>query len=342
MITDPRKGRLPYILRRRIISFSLYGVLWLIITLGAAFIVPVTGLMDLVRPLKSPAARTRCMLFFLLYLTCEVLGLLGALAIWIGCGFGAASTSKIFFRMNYWLQSHWASALLKGSLKIFSMSLTVKNPECAFPGPILLMIRHASAADTVLASVLVAKRHQMALRFVLKQELLWDPCLDVVGNRLPNVFIERGGQKTDRELSAIGSLAHGLGARDGVLVYPEGTRFGRAKLLKIQKSLQTKSSGEVSVRIARFKHVLPPRTGGVAAIREAAPAMDAVICVHTGFEGAASFKEFWQGGLVGKTVNVEFWRIPAEGIPAAPQDRKIWLLDLWLEVDAWVARHLAD
>jgi hypothetical protein len=38
-------------------------------------------------------------------------------------------------------------------------------------------------------AAIISARHGIRLRWVMKRELLWDPCLDIVGNRLPNAFI---------------------------------------------------------------------------------------------------------------------------------------------------------
>ena len=65
-------------------------------------------------------------------------------------------------------------------------------------GPYLLLVRHASSGDALLASSLVSAPNRMQLRCVLKRELLWDPCLDIVGNWLPNVFAERDAPDSSR------------------------------------------------------------------------------------------------------------------------------------------------
>lgn len=63
----------------------------------------------------------------------------------------------------------------------------------------------------------------------MKQELLWDPCLDIVGNRLPNYFVDRAAKDTARELAHIASLARELAPGQRVVMYPEGTRFSETK-----------------------------------------------------------------------------------------------------------------
>ena len=169
--------------------------------------------------------------------------------------------------------------------------------------------------------------------------MLWDPCLDVVGIRPSNVFVDRSGQQTARELGAIRELSTGLGKQDGVLIYPEGTRFDPRKLEKIRAKISTTESPEILSRINAMQNVLPPRMGGFSAAIQGAPDADIVICTHTGFEGAANFKQFWRGDLVGQNIHVHFRRIASGEIPEDHQKRKEWLFDRWLEVDRWVISH---
>jgi 1-acyl-sn-glycerol-3-phosphate acyltransferase len=95
-----------------------------------------------------------------------------------------------------------------------------------------LVMRHASILDTLLPSVYVRGLTQWRVRYILKQELLLDPCLDIVGNALPNYFVDRTGHR-QREFEGIRALVKDLGD-DGVLVYPEGTRFSEEKLVRAQ------------------------------------------------------------------------------------------------------------
>jgi hypothetical protein len=85
---------------------------------------------------------------------------------------------------------------------------------------------------------------------------------------------------------------------------------------------------------------MPPRPGGTLAILEANPAMDIVIVAHAGFEAAASFDTFWRGGLVGREVRFQVWRIRADEVP--DEDRALWLFDQWARVDDWVAAQAAS
>ena len=56
-------------------------------------------------------------------------------------------------------------------------------------GPLIVFIRHSSTIDTLIPTELITRRHGLKLRFVMKTELLADPCLDVAGHWVPNYFV---------------------------------------------------------------------------------------------------------------------------------------------------------
>src|SRR4030095_7187674 len=85
-----------------------------------------------------------------------------------------------------------------------------------------------AADDTLLPAVFASDPHRLRLGNVMKRELLWDPCLDVVGQRTRNAFVRRGSAERDKELALLRQLAAAAGEKDGVLLFPEGTRFSRA------------------------------------------------------------------------------------------------------------------
>ena len=107
---------------------------------------------------------------------------------------------------------------------LFRLRLEVTGDDAVAPGPVIVLIRHASIVDNLLPANLITRPHRIRLRYVLKRELLADPCLDVAGRRLPNYFVRRGTGEA-QEVERVRALAHGLGADEGVLIYPEGTRF---------------------------------------------------------------------------------------------------------------------
>lgn len=310
---------------RRAASLSLYTTLG-VLTLG---LLPgwllLAGAVDLALDRRFP--RVRAVAFFAIYLGCELLGVLAAAWIWARHGRGPPGEWRA---ANAALQRAWTAALMGGACWAFSMKVRVEGAGDIGPGPFLLFVRHSSTADTVLAAALVANPRCMLLRYVLKSDLLWDPCLDIVGQRLPNTFVRRGSGAKEREIAAVVALVDGVGPDDGVLIYPEGTRFSPVKLERARAKLADRP--ELAALAATYRHVLPPRLGGPLALLETG--LDVVFLDHCGFEGSSSFGAFWNGGLVGTTLAVRLRRVAASVIPVVGRD--VWLFEQWQQTDAWV------
>jgi 1-acyl-sn-glycerol-3-phosphate acyltransferase len=282
---------------------------------------------------RSLACR-RAIAFLAVFLLCEVAGMLASAVIWVRHVLPGAGDHAVYLRRNFTLQRWWARTLFRWVRRIFSMRIVVDGDETVAPGPIFVLLRHASAGDTLIPAVLVADRHDVMLRFVMKRELLWDPCLDIVGNRLPNYFVRRGGD-SDQEIAAIRTLARDLGAHDGVLIYPEGTRFTPAKRERAVARLRESGSPRLSLA-ERLRHVLPPRLGGVLGLLDADPSVDVVFCAHVGFEGTATAGAVLRGALVNRVIRVKLWRVASADIPRDNEGRARWLYEQWQRLDDWI------
>jgi 1-acyl-sn-glycerol-3-phosphate acyltransferase len=288
---------------------------------------------DLVRGGPWPVVRSVVMLT--IYLLCEVAGVVAAGAIWLVRGPWTGASRRSFLARNVALQSWWANTLYRSVERLFGLRTVVEGDDVVVPGPMLLFIRHVSQADTLLPVVYVTRRHGIALRFVLKDELLWDPCLDVVGRRLPNAFVRRGSEESTREVAAVQRLMDDLGTDEGVLIYPEGTRFTPDKRIRALVRVAERTP-DLAAKAARLQHVLPPHLGGPLALLERTHGTDIVFCAHTGFEAAGSPSDILRGALVGSTVRVRFWRVPYGEVPRTAAARIDWLYAQWQRVDDWL------
>jgi 1-acyl-sn-glycerol-3-phosphate acyltransferase len=322
---------------RRALSVPSYLAIAVACLVGAPFWLLATMTADVVGGRGQRWPRTRALGFFALYLACEVAGVALATLLWVATLGGRVGGPARYLEANAALQRWWSATLFSGSVWLFSMKVQVEGLELARSGPLLLFARHASAADTILAAALVANPKRLLLRYVLKRELLWDPCLDIVGRRLPNTFVDRSGARSRAEVDAVARLGEGLDARSAVLIYPEGTRFTAEKLARGVEALRGPTQARLAAIASSFRHVLPPRLGGALALLEAAPGVDLLLLEHTGFEGAVTFAELWRGGLVGQVVRVRLRRFAADTIPKSGRDE--WLFERWAELDAWVASH---
>lgn len=318
--------------RRRAVTIPVWLLAFVAVVALLPILLPLALASDLLRDRRFPA--TRVLLLAVAYLACEAAGIVASLVL----GIATLGSRERMLRWHHALQDQWARALLAAARRIFSFRLVVEGDAQVGRGPVLLFVRHASLADTLLPAVLVAHRHGLRLRWVMKRELLRDPCLDLVGQRLPNVFVRRGSDEGAREIAAVRLLAADLGPSDGVVIYPEGTRFTAGKQARIRDVL-ARSDPERAARLAGLRHVLPPRAGGPLALLEASPHADVVFLAHVGFEGAASLRDVCGGALIGRTVHVTFRRVPATEVPTGPRARLQWIDAEWCRVDDWIDRH---
>ena len=327
-------------LRRRSISIPAIGMALALWCITSPLWLVLFAVMDGLNPGWGRRPRLRAMCFFGLYFFCELIGILVAVSLWVLTLGGMLVGKARFLSAHYALQRWWSQALFRGSFGLFSMSIDVEGESVAREGPYVLFVRHSSSADTVLAAGVLANPQRRRFRYVLKQELLWDPCLDIVGCRLPNVFVNRRAARSGNQVLAVADLARHLGPDEGVLIYPEGTRFSPKKQARAVEKIRDKGWDELAEIAASYRSVLPPRVAGPLALIEAAPQLDVVVLEHSGFEGVDSFKRFWSGELIGRTVHVRLRRIPASEIPSS--DRERWLFEQWLDTDRWITQVRSD
>ena len=279
------------------------------------------------------------MLFFALYLAAEVVGIVAASVIYVCLLGGRIGGPERYVRVNAALQRKWTSAIFSGAFRVFGMTLHVEGAEQVVPGPLIVLVRHSSTADTLLTAAVVGNPHRLLLRYVVKQELLWDPCIDIVGARLPNAFVDRDAPKSEAKRAAVAALGEGLDAESGALIYPEGTRFSPSKLERGLERLRERGSTSLLERAEGFRHVLPPRVGGVLTLLDQAPSCDVLFVEHFGFERVKTFADFWNGGLVGRAIHVRLRRIASSDIPTSA--RAEWLYEQWTIVDEWIHAGIA-
>lgn len=320
-------------LLRRLVTVPAILVMFALLTmLSPLWIVAGAGI-DALRSVLSakPWMALRITSFLWIYLTGQIWALLGLL-LTAPLPPGAKRTA------TFKLQSVWTAWNFAALRMVFSLDLEVEGQESATPGPIVLLCRHASMIDTMLPARLVANPYGIRLRYVMKKELLVDPTLDIGGNRLLNHFIDRAGDPAS-EIAALRRLATGLGTNEGILIFPEGTRYSETKRERYVEQA-AREGGTVGEMASRLRRVLPPRPRGTLAILEATTA-DVVVLAHRGLEGLATVRDIWSGGLVGSKISVLMWRIRRSDIPRGRHERVRWLFEVWTDVDNWIVSEEA-
>lgn len=281
-------------------------------------------------------------LFLIVYLGCEVIGVAASFGFWVANAIGktAAAEAETYYRRHLALQRWWAGTLLKVAIRLFRLKIRAEGCE-VLDTPMILMIRHASIGDALLANEFIAVPHGIHLRYVMKRELLIDPCLDIVGHRLPNYFVDRDSDDPSGRLAGMVKLLSGLRENEGVLIYPEGTRFTEQKRERVIERFSEQGKLEMAGRARALRHTLPPRLGGSLALLEANPGLDVVFCAHTGFETAGKPSDLLDGSMLDREIAIRFWRVPLDEIPIDPSARSAWLYDQWQKIDDWIESNRA-
>ena len=283
--------------------------------------------LDLVgRKWRLPTFRLMC--FAWLWLWLETLGILGAELLWLT---GQARNQ----RANYALQRWWAKQLI-GSLRLScGLKIEVEGAENLSAGPLICLGRHASLGDALVSAWIFGSLAKRFPRYVMKKELLFDPCLDVVGQRIPNYFVDRGSAAVRQELTGIRTMAANMGERDVAVIFPEGTRTNDEKRVGLVARLERRAPDR-HAKLIGLKRLLPPRSAGASVLLEEIPNGDVVVMWHVGFDGLDTF-----GGVrrriasANPSAKVVLEHHTRASIPEG-DGFEAWLDDRWLEIDAKV------
>jgi 1-acyl-sn-glycerol-3-phosphate acyltransferase len=281
---------------------------------------------------RKPWMAVRLLAMLWWFLLGELYGLLGLLGIWLR---SAGRDSPRRRDRVYRLKRRWLASHLAGIRVLFSLRFEVEGLELVGPGPILVMIRHASIIDNTLPDAIIGRAHGIGFRFVIKRELEMLPTIDIGGRWVPTLFVRRASGDTAAELERLRALTVNMTPRDGLLIYPEGTRSTPEKLARA-KAIIAERQPEIAPLADRLQNLLPPRLGGSVALLEAARDADVVIFGHVGLDGFEYISDIWSGGLVGTTVRLRFWRFPAAEVPADRDELIAWLYARWQELDDWI------
>jgi 1-acyl-sn-glycerol-3-phosphate acyltransferase len=238
-------------------------------------------------------------------------------------------------RLTAKAEAWWANAMVQSAIYIYRMRMVVEGAEDLSDGRVLIFMRHTSILDTMLPLSVIGRPFRKHVRYVMKREVLWNPCVDVVGHRIPTAFVRRGGTRDTSDIQQVMWLAENLGPEGIVIIYPEGTRFTAEKQAKRLADIQ-KNNPELLERAQGLQYVLPPHLGGSLALLSRKTDHDVAFCAHVGIEGAGKMSDWAGGALLDRTIRIRFFRVPSKDVPVGDAARIDWLYHHWQEVDAWI------
>jgi len=316
-------------MKRRLISMPGLILGAVILTVAIPVWLPLVLVIDACR-LKWRFPLARLLLFAVCWVWLETAGVVCSALYWL------TGQSKNLPK-HYALQRWWADRLLRALKATCGFSVEVENIDALQPGPVLLFARHASLADSLVSAYVVTTLAQMNPRYVLKRELLADPCLDVVGQRLPNHFLDRQATDSTPELLALEELVTGIDESTVGIIFPEGTRANKKKRDRALEKIAVVDA-ERAQRMQGMKHLLPPRPAGAAAMLRGCPSADVVFAWHVGFEGLDTFGGILRG-ISSRMPPIRFHlrRVERLAVPLTLQvdtnEMTKWLDSEWMRMD---------
>ena len=319
--------------RRRRRALSIPGLLLATcsITLTIPIWLPLAVVVDVARG-RPRLPVVRLLAFGVCWCWIESIGVLRSFAVWAA---GRAGDHDAHYRLMGW----WAGLLMRSLERTTGLRAGIEGLEALTAGDAIVLCRHASLGDSLLSGWALAAEAQVQPRYVLKRELLIDPCLDIVGLRVPNHFLDRDSDDGAAELAALERLAGGIGPGVVGVIFAEGTRSNDEKRERALAAIGARDP-ERAARLSRLRYLLPPRPAGSMALLSGAPCADVVLVWHTGFDGFDSF-----GGMIRRLARpptpVRFVarRVPRSEVPSG-DGFPAWLDERWLEMDDAVAAAL--
>ena len=308
---------------------TAFIVVWLLLPVLLLFAI----LADLLT--AKAFSNTRLVLFGAWWLAMEFLGVAAAMALWLVFAPFKQLSSNRSRRWHSHLQRLWSSGLVAGAKLTIRLRWSVEGVDCLRQkGPLVILARHGSQGDGLLAGALLLKEGRR-LRFILKKQLLSDPCLDVVGHRIPNYFVDRDSLNNKDELTNIGLLARDMADDEALIIFPEGTRFSTEKLGKAIAALSETAPTRVK-SASELRSVLPPRTAGTLAALAESNA-DIVICNHVGISDISSLQQLRAAVPLQTQLKFKLWRTPRSEVNQTQFVQ--WLDAQWAIVDDWVTNN---
>ena len=178
-------------------------------------------------------------------------------------------------------------------------------------------------------------------RVVMKAALQLDPSVDIVGNRLPNVWIKSRQAGEHLFTEQIARLARGLDARGALVIFPEGGNWTPGRWRRGIRRLEGLGRKDLAERAAQMPNLLPPRPGGALAAIEACPDADVIFVAHAGLDNIISLGDVWARFPINQVIKARWWRVPHDEVPrtASHEAQLQWLYAWWERIDEWITEN---
>jgi 1-acyl-sn-glycerol-3-phosphate acyltransferase len=287
-------------------------------------------------PLLGGARPLRMVLIVLTFAARHLGATLACLGLWLLSGAGRDMGTPRLQRAHYAVMRWFVGGIYDVIVRQADVEVRFTESDAARAAlddgrPLLVLGRHAGEGDTLLVLYELVCRHRREPRVVMHEALRLDPLIDVLGDRLPNRFVDPRGGDTEKEIAA---MAGELGGTAALVIFPEGANFSEERRRKGIERLRRRGFEREAGWAEGMRHVSAPRPGGTLAAVGAAPHADVVVMGHVGFPNG--LREVWRLLPHPQTIHVRLWHEPATAIPAGSDGRIEWLFGWWRRMDDWV------
>jgi 1-acyl-sn-glycerol-3-phosphate acyltransferase len=172
---------------------------------------------------------------------------------------------------------------------------------------------------------------------VFKDTLAIDPCVDLIGHRLPHAVLDTSDPEECERL--IAEISSRLAPQGVLLLFPEGGNYSPQRRRQALGKLRRKGQRREAAAGEQMQHVLPPHPGGALAALRGNLDADVIFGAHTGLGLAAFPGQIWRNPPIGRTLTTWMWHVPAAERPDDPEEQVAWLYRWWKRIDEWVEQQ---
>ncbi|SRR6266702_401129 len=338
----------PRLIRRLVLAPLGVVVALAVVVLSPLLALLILGFEMLGRVRPGRRRGLRLLQFALIWLTAETAALFMCLGLWIASGFGGRLRTEPYQSRHYAIMQWYLDRIYHAATSRFGVRIEVDEPELTteeqaarLARPVIVLSRHAGPGDSFLLVRHLLSVYGRRPRIVMKATMQLDPGVDVVTNRLPNVFIHPGrtGEKVFTE--QIERLARGLDRAGALVIFPEGGNWTPGRWQRGIRRLERLGRSDLAARAREMPNVLAPRPGGALAAITACPDSDVIFVAHAGLDRLVSVGDVWRSMPMDQVIHAKWWRIPAGQVPrsAGHEAQVQWLYDWWQRIDSWISEH---
>jgi len=273
------------------------------------------------------------------YFARELAVLIACGVLWLASGFGLRMRAPRMQRLHRRLLRWFVSGLAHSVMDVLRIKVAPHPQDEALRAldrdhPLLLFSRHAGPGDTLLLVDQLLDRYRRIPRVVFKDTLTIDPCVDLIGHRLPHAILDTSDP--DECEARIEEVSAKLEPRGVLVLFPEGGNFTRERRRSAIRRLWRKGKRVEAQAGREMTHMLPPHPGGALAALRGNPGADVIFAAHTGLGLAAFPRDLWSHPPIGGTLKTQMWVVPAAERPSDPDEQVKWLYAWWKRMDEWV------